>query len=146
LGAHAGIVVCAADGSHLYNVPSEQTAEARRVMGPGKLLCPEVWVLLETDPSKARAAGRQALALTCAWTIRSNWRRLGGGDNELARYGSDRMVDATVAWGDEAAIRARIQEHWDAGAAHVYIQTIRSDGARLPDERLLALLAPGTGG
>ena len=115
-------------------------------MGPGKLLCPEVWVLLETDPSKARAAGRQALALTCAWTIRSNWRRLGGGDNELARYGSDRMVDATVAWGDEAAIRARIQEHWDAGAAHVYIQTIRSDGARLPDERLLALLAPGTGG
>jgi hypothetical protein len=52
----------------------------------------------------------------------------------------------TVAWGDEAAIRARIQEHWDAGADHVCIQTIRPDGARLPDEPLLALLAPGTGG
>ena len=56
------------------------------------------------------------------------------------------MIDATVAWGDEAAIRARIQEHWDAGADHVCIQTIRPDGARLPDEPLLALLATGAGG
>jgi hypothetical protein len=47
--------------------------------------------------------------------------RLGFGDNELAGGGSDRMIDATVAWGDEAAIRARIQEHWDAGADHVCI-------------------------
>jgi probable F420-dependent oxidoreductase len=137
----------AADGSHPYNVPPEHTAEARRIMGSGKLLCPEVWVLLETDPSKARAAARQALAPYLQLdNYVNNWRRLGFGDNELAGDGSDRMVDATVAWGDEAAIRARIQEHWDAGAAHVCIQTIRSDGARLPDERLLALLAPGTGG
>jgi probable F420-dependent oxidoreductase len=137
----------AADGSHPYNVPPEHTAEARRIMGSGKLLCPEVWVLLETDPSKARAAARQALAPYLQLdNYVNNWRRLGFGDNELAGGGSDRMIDATVAWGDEAAIRARIQEHWDAGADHVCIQTIRSDGARLPDEPLLALLAPGTGG
>src|SRR5207248_2873916 len=52
-----------ADGAHPYNVPPEHTAEARRILGSGKLLCPEVWVLLETDPAKARSA-----------RTRSSWR------------------------------------------------------------------------
>src|SRR5215831_13387581 len=47
-----------ADGAHPYNTTPEHTAEARRILGPGKLLCPEVWVLLEADPAKARAAAR----------------------------------------------------------------------------------------
>jgi probable F420-dependent oxidoreductase len=133
----------AADGAHPYNVPPDHTAEARRIMGPGKLLCPEVWVCLENDAARARAAARQALAPYMRLdNYVNNWRRLGFGD-DLAGGGSDRLVDANVAWGDEAAIRKRIQEHWDAGADHVCIQTIRPDGARLPDERLLALLAPG---
>jgi probable F420-dependent oxidoreductase len=133
-----------ADGAHPYNVPPEHTAEARRIMGPGKLLCPEVWVLLETDAAKARAAARQALANYMRLdNYVNNWRRLGFTDEDFAGGGSPRFIDANVAWGDEAAIRKRIQEHWDAGADHVCIQTIRPDGARLPDERLLALLAPG---
>ena len=135
-----------ADGAHPYNVPPEHTAEARRIMGPGKLLCPEVWVLLETDAATARAAARQALAPYMRLdNYANNWRRLGLGDDEMAGGGSDKFVDANVAWGDEGAIRKRIQEHWDAGADHVCIQTIRPDGARLPDERLLALLAPDKG-
>src|SRR4029077_15060864 len=36
-----------ADGAHPYNTTVEHTAEARAILGPGKLLCPEVWVLLE---------------------------------------------------------------------------------------------------
>jgi probable F420-dependent oxidoreductase len=135
-----------ADGSHPYNVPPEHTEEARRIMGPGKLLCPEVWVLLETDPAVARAAARQALAPYMQLeNYANNWRRLGFGD-DLAGGGSDRFIDGNVAWGDETAIRKRIQQHWDAGADHVCIQTIRPDGARLPDERLLALLAPAKAG
>src|SRR3981189_334144 len=47
-----------ADGAHPYNVPPEHSAEARRILGPGKLLCPEVWVLLESDAEKARSAPR----------------------------------------------------------------------------------------
>ncbi len=134
----------AADGSHPYNVTPEHTAEARRIMGPGKLLCPEVWVLLETDPVAARRAGRQALAPYLRLdNYANNWRRLGFGDDELADGGSDRLIDENVAWGDEAKIRARIQQHWDAGADHVCVQTIRGDGSRQPDEQLLALLAPG---
>lgn len=133
-----------ADGAHPYNVPPEHTAEARRILGPGKLLCPEVWVLLESDPGKARSAARQALAPYMRLdNYVNNWRRLGFGDADLANGGSDRLIDANVAWGGEAAIRRRIQEHWDAGADHVCIQSINPDGSRRPDEKVLALLAPG---
>jgi probable F420-dependent oxidoreductase len=132
-----------ADGAHPYNVPPEHTAEARAILGSGKLLCPEVWVLLEADPARARSAARQALAPYMQLdNYANNWRRLGFGD-DLAGGGSDRFVDANVAWGDEGTIRKRIQEHWDAGADHVCIQTIAPDGSRRPDEKLLAMLAPG---
>jgi len=133
-----------ADGAHPYNVPPEHTAEARSILGSGKLLCPEVWVLLETDAAAARSAARQALASYMRLdNYVNNWRRIGFGDDELAGGGSDRFIDANVAWGSEEAIRKRIQEHWDAGADHVCIQSINPDGSRRPDEKVLALLAPG---
>jgi probable F420-dependent oxidoreductase len=133
-----------ADGSHPYNVTPEHTAEARKIMGPGKLLCPEVWVLLETDAAKARALGRQALANYMRLdNYLNNWRRLGFTDDDFAGGGSDRFIDENVAWGDETKIRRRLQQHWDAGADHICIQAIASDGGRKPDEKALALLAPG---
>ena len=132
-----------ADGAHPYNVTPEHTGEARRILGPGKLLCPEVWVLLESDPATARALARQALANYMRLdNYVNNWRRLGFGDDDFAGGGSDRFIDANVAWGGEAAIRKRIAEHWEAGADHVCIQSISPDGSRRPDDKVLALLAP----
>jgi probable F420-dependent oxidoreductase len=133
-----------ADGAHPYNTGLEHTAEARRILGPGKLLCPEVWVLLETDPATARAAARQALSRYLQLeNYVHGWRRQGFGDDDLAGGGSERFVDAMVAWGDEDAIRARIRQHWEAGADHVCIQTIVPRGSgRGADEKLLELLAP----
>src|SRR5207237_2602705 len=69
-------------------------------------------------------------------------RRLGFGDDDFAGGGSDRFIDANVAWGNESAIRKRIAEHWEAGADHVCIQSISPDGSRRPDDKVLALLAP----
>ena len=133
-----------ADGAHPYNITPEHTRKARQIMGPGKLLCPEVWVLLETDASKARALGRQALANYMRLdNYLNNWRRLGFGDSDFAGGGSNRFIDANILWGDEKTIRARLQEQWDAGADHVCIQSISPDGGRKPDEKALALLAPG---
>jgi probable F420-dependent oxidoreductase len=135
-----------ADGAHPYNVPPEHTAEARHILGAGKLLCPEVWVLLEPNPGAARSAARQALAPYLQLdNYVNNWRRLGFSDDEMAGGGSDRFIDANVAWGTETAIRQRIDEHWKAGANHVCIQSINPNGSRRPDERVLALLAPGAG-
>ena len=133
-----------ADDAHPYNVTPEHTHQARQILGPGKLLCPEVWVLLETDPAKARALGREALANYLRLeNYLNNWRWLGYSDDDLAGSGSDRLIDENVAWGDEGKIRARLQQHWDAGADHICIQAISPDGGRKPDEKVLALLAPG---
>jgi probable F420-dependent oxidoreductase len=132
-----------ADGAHPYNTTPQHTAKARSILGRGKLLCPEVWVLLETDPATARSAAREALSRYLQLENYVNsWRREGFADDDLAGGGSQRFLDAMVAWGDEDAIRARIQEHWDAGADHVCIQPINARGSREVDEETLNLLAP----
>jgi len=132
------------DGAHPYCVTPEHTLEARRILGAGKLLCPELMVLLETDAGTARTAARTALAPYIQLeNYANNWRRLGFGDDDLAGGGSDRFVDANVAWGDERAIRERIQLFWDAGADHVSIQSLHPSGSRTSiDERIFDLLAP----
>jgi probable F420-dependent oxidoreductase len=134
-----------ADGAHPYNVTPEHTERARAIMGPGKLLCPEQMVLLETDPAKARAAARRTLAIYAPLpNYNKNWLTLGFTTDDFENGCSDRLVDAIVAWGDEAAIRARIQAHWDAGADHVCIQPLTTDESPTAptDERILDLLAP----
>jgi probable F420-dependent oxidoreductase len=133
-----------ADGAHPYNSTPRHTAQARSILGPGKLLCPEVWVLLESDAATARQAAREALSHYLQLDNYVNhWRREGFGDSDLAGGGSDRFLDSIVAWGDERAIRARIQEHWDAGADHVCIQPISPQGSRqVTEEKVLNLLAP----
>src|SRR5882757_2588968 len=134
-----------ADGAHPYNVTPEHTAEARKILGAGKLLCPEQMVLLETDPAKARAIGRRALEsyLTLP-NYRNNFLRMGFTEQDMENGGSNRLVDGLVAWGDEHQIRARIQEHWDAGADQVNIQSVPREGGALArqDERIFELLAP----
>lgn len=132
-----------ADGAHPYNTTPEHTEKARRILGRGKLLCPEQMVLFETDPGKARRAARQTLAryMQLDNYVRC-WRQQGFGD-DLAGGGSDRFVDAIVAWGDARAIGERIRRHWDAGADHVCIQPLAPEGSRqTADERILEALAP----
>jgi probable F420-dependent oxidoreductase len=120
------LAATAADGAHPYFVPVEHTVRARGILGPGKLLAPELAVVLESDPTEAR---RLARLHTGSFYLQApnyveNLRWLGWGDDDLAGSGSDALVDAIVAWGDEAAIASRIKEHLDAGADHVCIQPV----------------------
>lgn len=132
-----------ADGAHPYSITPEHTAQARAILGPDKWLCPDQKVLLETDPARARAVARRSLSPYMGLpNYCNNWRRLGFGDADFADGGSDRLIDAVVAWGDEDAIRARIQQHWDAGADQVCVNTLNPEGFMQPDPKLLALLAP----
>jgi probable F420-dependent oxidoreductase len=133
-------------GAHPYFAPPEHTARAREILGEGPWLCPEQMVLLETDPAKARAVARKHMAIYMGLpNYQNNLKWLGFEDADFQKPGSDRLVDAIVAWGDEEAIRARIQAHWDAGADHVCIQPFRPDGQMGPDLRLLEALAPSGG-
>ncbi len=130
-------------GAFPYNISPPHTARAREIVGPDKWVCVEQKVLLVKDPAKAREVARQAMAFYMALpNYRNNWLRLGFSEQDLADGGSNRFLDAMVAWGDESTIRRRIQEHFDAGASHVCIQPLHPDGQALPDFDALAALAP----
>lgn len=132
-----------ARGAHPYFVTPEHTKRAREILGPGAWLAPEQKVLLDTDPARARATARATMQIYLGLpNYQNNLKWLGFEDADLADGGSDRLVDAIVAWGDEAAIAARIQAHHDAGADHVCIQPLRADGIPGPDLRVLEALAP----
>jgi probable F420-dependent oxidoreductase len=127
-------------GTHPYWVPVEHTPVARAAMGPGKLVAPEVTVVLESDPVAARALARQFMAIYLGLpNYTNNVLRFGFTTDDLANGGSDRLVDAIVAWGDEAAIADRIRQHHAAGADHVCIQVLGSAQDRLPMDALRRL-------
>lgn len=116
-------------GAHPYLTTPEHTAAARELIGPEALLAPEHKVVLTTDPDKARAVGRKGLDIYFnVSTYVRNWKRLGFNDDDVTRPGSDRLVDAVVAYGTPEAIAARLTEHLDAGADHVPVQVLTSSG------------------
>jgi probable F420-dependent oxidoreductase len=128
-------------GAHPYFVPTAHTANARAILGPVPLLAPEQVVVLETDPTRAREIGRRHMAAYLRMpNYVNNLRALGYGDADFADGGSERLVDAIVAWGDEDAIAGRVREHLNAGADHVAIQAYSENA----DEALAQLerLAP----
>jgi probable F420-dependent oxidoreductase len=112
-------------GAHPYLTTPEHTAQARELIGPDAFLAPEHKVVLTTDAEKARAIGRKALDLYLGLAnYLNNFKRLGFTDEDLAKPGSDRFVDAVVAYGTVDAIAARLQEHLDAGTDHVPVQVL----------------------
>jgi probable F420-dependent oxidoreductase len=136
-----------ADGAHPYNVSPAHTAQARKILGPGKWLCVEQKIILETNADRARDAARKMLAMYLqAPNYLNNWRRMGFNDADFLNGGSDRLIDDNFAWGDQAAVVNRIEEHWAAGADHVCVQSIDPAnpvgpiGLAITDEKLLAQL------
>jgi probable F420-dependent oxidoreductase len=120
-------------GVHPYNVTPEHTAQARAIVGPGKLVATELAVAVTDDPATARAAGRAHLAIYLGLpNYVNNLRRLGFGDEDFADGGSDRLVDGLVAWGTSAQIAARVREYHDAGADHVCLQVLVDRGGPAP--------------
>jgi probable F420-dependent oxidoreductase len=118
-----------AAGVHPYNVTPEHTHQAREAVGPSALVLPELAVVLSTNADAARTLARQHLATYLDLpNYTNNLRRLGFTEDDLAPPGSDRLVDALVAWGDETAVAAGVQAHRDAGADHVCIQVLSEEG------------------
>ena len=129
-------------GAHPYLVTPEHTRIVRDALGPDRLVAPEQAAVLSTDPTRARALAREHLAIYIDLpNYANNWRRLGYTDDDISDGGSDRLVDALVVWGDEAAIERRVQEHRDAGADHVCVQ-ILTDDLMVPSMEEARALAP----
>jgi len=126
-------------GTHTYFVPPEHTAKARAQIGPKPWICAAQAVILESDADKARKAARAYMKTYVPRlpNYTNNLKNLGWADAEFENGCSDRLVDAIVAWGTIDKIRERIEAHWKAGATHVCILPLRSDGSPLPDEKLV---------
>jgi probable F420-dependent oxidoreductase len=125
-----------AGGAHPYLVDVAHTAAARERLGADKLLAPELSVAFSDDLDAARAAAHAHVADYLALpNYANNFRRLGYGDEDFAGGGSDRMVDALVAYGDEARIAARVAEHLAAGADHVCVQVVGQTDEALAREQ-----------
>jgi probable F420-dependent oxidoreductase len=115
-------------GAHPYLVTPEHTRGARAILGAGPLLAPEQAFVLEPDSVRARTIARDHLKVYLALpNYCDNWLRSGFDETDLADGGSDRLVDALVVWGDEAAVRERVDEHLAAGADHVALQALGED-------------------
>jgi probable F420-dependent oxidoreductase len=106
---------------------------ARAALGDEPLVVPEQMVSLETDPTKAREIARLAMSIYLNLpNYTYNLRRLGYGDDDLAPPGSDRLVDAIVAWGAPSVIASQVQAHFDAGANEVCLQVVGTDPGTTP--------------
>lgn len=120
-------------GAHPYFVPVEHTALARKELGAGPLLAVEQAAVLSEDPAAARATARRHMKRYLELdNYANNLRRLGWAEIDLADGGSDKLVDAIVAWGGANAIKSRIDEHKKRGADQVCLQVLRVDPAASP--------------
>ena len=122
-------------GAHPYLVTPEHTRQAREVLGDGPLLLPEQTVILTDDAAEARAIGsrwiRNYLAMP---NYRNSLLRLGFSPDDVTTV-SDEVLDAVIAWGDEGAVLARVNEHLSAGADHVCVQVLTADLSAYPREQ-----------
>ena len=129
-----------ANGAHPYFTTPDHTKISRDVMGNDSLLAPEQMVVLETDPVEARRIARAGMKIYLGLpNYFNNLRRLGFDESDWSDGGSDRLVDAIVAWGSEEQIAKRVAEHHAAGADHVCVQVLQADPRNAPIDQLRRL-------
>lgn len=113
-----------ADGANTYMQPPEHTAQSRSMLGDHKELSVVLPCVLTTDAEAARAAGRRALHIYLPLpAYHRQWRAFGFDESDWTGKASDRLVDASVAWGDTAVIEQRITDHLAAGATQIQLST-----------------------
>lgn len=128
-----GLARARSAGTHPYLVTPEHTAATREAIGPNALVAVEQAVVLASDAGVARTLARQHLSVYVTLpNYVNNWKRLGFTDDDVAGGGTDRLVDALVAWGDDVAIATRIAAHRAAGADHVCVQVLAESPRVLP--------------
>jgi probable F420-dependent oxidoreductase len=129
---HLAATLC--DGAHPYLVTPEHTQRARSLLGDKFLGVEQSVVLGQSREEFLRRAHEHLAFYTGLENYQNSWRRLGFGDEDFVRGGSDRLCDAIVVHGDEEAVHASVKEHRDAGADHVCLQVLGHDREALPLE------------
>jgi probable F420-dependent oxidoreductase len=120
-----------ADGVHPYLVTPEHTARARAAVGDKFVGVEQAVVLGQSREEYLKRAHAHLGFYTGLANYKNSWRRLGFGDEDFVRGGSERLCDALVVHGDENAVMERVNEHRLAGADHVCLQVL-SDATNAP--------------
>jgi probable F420-dependent oxidoreductase len=130
----ATLAATAADGAFPYLVTTERLAWMRGVLDAAgsearPILSTVLPCVLETDPAAARSAARHyLLPYLRTPNYQAAWLEQGFSEADWERPGSERLVDAMVAWGDVETLRERIGQDRSAGADHVAIIPVGADG------------------
>lgn len=123
-----------ANGVHTYLVTPDHTAVARDIVGDQFIGVEQAVVLGQDRDEFLRRAHAHLETYTGLDNYRNSWRRYGFNDEDFVRGGSERLCDAMVVHGNEAAVLASIEEHRSAGASHVCLQVLGADLAQAPHE------------
>jgi probable F420-dependent oxidoreductase len=138
------------DGAFPYLVPASYLPAARAALDaaaaaagrPRPSLVVSLACRVETDPAAARSAAHRYLDRYLGLpNYLANLGECGFTEAEMAKPGADRLVDALVAWGDAAAVRARLRAMLDAGADHVALVPLSDEGLHA-DRAVMEALAP----
>lgn len=114
-------------GALPYLTTPEHTAQAREIVGEA-LLVPEQKLVVDTDPERARATGRTVVEMYLGLrNYTTNLRRLGYTDEDIAKPGSDRLLDALAVHGSAEEVAAQVRRHIEAGADHLALQALGED-------------------
>ncbi|HEX4559223.1 MAG TPA: TIGR03620 family F420-dependent LLM class oxidoreductase [Mycobacterium sp.] len=122
-----------------YMITPDYIRSARSTVGLETRLLSEQKVILTDDAQRARALARDGLGVYLGLSnVRLSLQRIGFHDDDLNPPGSDRLIDALVAYGTTADIAARVREHLNAGADQVLVHAIAADNDMMPALRVLA--------
>ncbi len=118
------------DGVFVTFAPPELTARARNAVGADKMVCAIQAFVLQTDPVKARAIGRE---YTGFYSRLPNYRdcllSMGFEADDFRDGGSDRLIDAIVAWGTREQLLERLAAQFAAGADHINVLPLSASAA-----------------
>ena len=115
------------DGAYTYLQTIDYSREAKQRLDRKKLHLMQTTVLVE-NPVKARELARRSISVYLPLeNYHRAWRERGFADAEFADRGSDRFIDAIVAWGKSERINEHYQAHLAAGVDQIIIIPVGID-------------------
>ncbi len=134
-----------AEGATTYLMPLSHVTSARSLLGADRALTTMLFCLQQEDPALARPAARKAIAFYIGLDYYHRaWLAQGFNRADFVDGGSDRLVDALVAWGSTKQIKNRITQQLAAGANRVVVIPLSLNSAisqGQPDWTLLESLS-----
>ena len=131
IAAHApglqNLAIQHAQGIFTWILPVESVGQARAHVGAGLEVTANFPVILVEDPDEARRIARAFMMFYIRIPYyQAAYSKIGFGPADFENGGSDRLIDAIVAWGSPEQIKARVDDYAAAGASRVVINPIRA--------------------